>query len=263
MKVLLALLLASQPAASVSVQRVTASASLDRVVIELASRDRLRVELLAAPLDGRVLPPLESQRLLLADIPVPVVGPPRVQYLPGRTAIAFEVALADVPESALGIPFDRVPVRWEGRDAGGNLVLTVMGEIDPHDRSRLVVPVEEVASNYARLEDPRITPGLREVAFRGLVRLYNPFAFDLVVTRFDYTVRVGDQTIMRGVRPGFRLRPRTGSDVLLEQSAALADVAAGLVGAVVSGKVVAVEGTIVLRAPTGEQAVPILLVGTV
>lgn len=260
---LLTLLLAGQAAVSVAAPAVTASLSLDRVTVELASRDRLRVDLAAAPFDGKGLAPVRSQRLLLADIPVPVQGEPQPEFGNARTRIAFEVDLRAVPESVLGIPFELVPVRWEGRDASGNLVLTVAGEIDPNDRNRLVVPAEELAKTYARLDDARVVPGLAEVAFQGLLRLYNPFGFELVVTRFDYAVKVGDTPVMRGVRPGFRLRPGVTSDVLLEQSASLADVAAGVVGALVGGQKVAVDGTVVLRAPTGEQAVPIRLVGAV
>jgi len=257
---LLVLVLAGGLTLAVPAPRVTASVSLDQVVVQLASRERLQVELRGAPVDPRGLAPLRTQQLLLADVPVPVVGAPAVQFLPTHTALTFQVELKAVPESALGIPFDRVPVRWEGRDEGGNLVLTVAGEIDPNDRQRLVVPAEELARTYARLEAPSLTPSLNELSFRALLRLYNPFAFDLVVTRFDYLVTVGSDPVMRAVRPGFRLRPGVASDVLLEESASLADVAAGLVGAVVGGKPVGIQGTIVLRAPTGEQVVPIRLV---
>ncbi len=261
MGLLLTLLLVGQASGSVPSHRVTAALTLDQVAIQLPSRDRLGVELRAAPLDPRGLAPLRTQQLLLGDVPVPVVGTPAVQFHPTHTALSFAVELKTVPESVLGIPLDRVPVRWEGRDAEGNLVLTVAGEIDPNDRSRLVVPAEELAAAYARLEAPSLTPGLGEFAFRALLRLYNPFAFDLVVTRFDYAVTVGSDAVMRAVRAGFRLRAGVASDVLLEQSASLADVASGLVGAVVGGKPVGIQGTIVLRAPTGEQAVPIRLVG--
>ena len=207
----------------------------------------------AAPLDAARLPAVRAQRFLVGDVPVPLSNTSAPQYRDKETVIPFEVDLKTVPESVLGTPFDRVPVRWEGRDEGGSLVLTVMGEIDPNDQGRLVAPTDELAEAYAHLEDTSITPGLTGILFRGLLRLYNPFSFDVVVTRFDYSVKVGTDRIMRGLRPGFRLRPGVSSDVLLEQSAGLADVAAGVVGAVVGGKPISIDGTIVLRAPPASR----------
>jgi len=164
-----------------------------------------------------------------------------------------------VPEAVLGVPIEVLPVRWEGRDARGEVVLSIMGELNPNDANRLALPVDKLMDSYAHLADVSVTPGLSEVVFRGLVSLYNPFAFDVVATRLTYRITVGTEEVMAGARPGFRLRAATASDVLIEQGAPLANVAAGVLGAVVGRQPVRLDGTIGIRGPQGDRAIPLRL----
>ena len=262
MSVLASVLLATQIATHVAPPAgVTASLTLDRVVVDLVNRERLKVTLHAAPLPDVQLSPIVGQRLLLAQVPIPLSNLAQPSRTASDTVVTFEVNLREVPEAVLGVPTELVPIRWEGRDARGDVVLNVMGEIDPNDGGRLMLPVDKLMDNYARLVDASVVPSLAEVAFRGLVSLYNPFNFDVVATRLSYRITVGGESVMAGTRPGFRLRAATASDVLIEQSAPLADVAAGVLGAVVGQQPVRLDGAVVIRGPQGDRAIPLRLRG--
>jgi hypothetical protein len=224
---------------------------LERAEVALPDADTARVTLMAA---GNVsVAGAVGQRLRLgADVAVPLAGAPQTAGDARSTRVTFEVRLHDVPETVLDLDPGAVPIRWDALGRDGRPVLTVAGALDAGDRSRLALPGEAVADAYARLADVKLTPGMDSFGVRALVSLYNPFAFDLVLTRLEYRLAVGDKTLLAGQRPGMRLRAGQRSDVLLEQELALADVAAG-VSAFLAGSPAQLDGAAVVRTPRGER----------
>ena len=108
------------------------------------------------------------------------------------------------------------------------------------------------------LADFTVVPGLAAVTVRGLLGLYNPFAFEVAATRIELTVTAGAYTVLAMQRPGFRLRPGQRSDLLLDQDVPLADAAGGM-AAVMKGEPAMLRGELTLRTPQGDRVIPLQL----
>jgi hypothetical protein len=243
-------------AAHSSAPSVVAPLRLAHVSVALPSREVVRVTLTAPAPAAKLAAGMSAQRLTLGGVPIPLATPVDVTVAGGETRPVFDVRLADVPEGVLGLDPNRVPLLWEGLDGAGAPVLAVGGTVDFGDPGDVQVPVTDLYHTYATLTDFTVTPGLSAVNVHGLLGLFNPFSFDLVATRIELTVKVGTETVLATKRPGFRLRAGQRSDVLVDQDVPLAD-AAGGVGAFLRGEAAVLEGTLILRTPQGERAVPL------
>ena len=229
---------------------------LERVTVALPSREVLRVTLTGPAPAGALAAGMSAQRLSLAGVRIPLATPVDVTVEGGRTRADFDVRLADVPEGILALDPNRVPLLWEGLDRAGAPVLAVGGTVDLGDPGEVQLPLADLTRAYTSVSDFTVTPGLSAVSVHALVGLFNPFSFDVVATRVELAVVVGSQPVLEVRRPGFRLRAGKRSDVLVDQDVPLAD-AAGGVGAFLKGEPAVLDGTLVLRTPNGERAVPL------
>ena len=230
---------------------------VQRISVAVPDPDLLRVTLHAAPSPG-VQSGLAGQRLRLGEAPVPLESAVDVTVGGGETRIDFEVKLRTVPEAVLGLDPNRMPVLWEGLSAGGAPVLAAGGTIDLGDPGEVELPLAGLYRAYARLSDVKLTPSLAAVSVHALLSLYNPFGFDVVATGLEYRLVVGSQTVLSATRPGFRLRAGQRSDVLIEQDVPFGDVAGGA-AAFMRGEPAVLEGTLTVRTPQGERAIPLHL----
>jgi hypothetical protein len=227
------------------------------VTVAVPDRDHVQVTLHAGP-SPRVRTALAGQRLRLGEAAVPLASPVDVTVGGGETRIDFGLALRTVPEAVLGLDPNRMPVLWEGLDAGGAPVLAVGGTIDLGDPGEVELPLAGLYRTYASLSDLKVTPSLAAVSVHALLSLYNPFGFDVVVTGLEYRLAVGSQNVLSADRPGFRLRTAQRSDVLIEQDVPFADVAGGA-AAFLRGEPALLEGTLTIRTPRGDRPIPIQL----
>lgn len=229
--------------------------ALERIAVQLVDADTVWLTLTAA---GGPTPPaaVARQRLLAGSVEVPLLAsaPPRSEA--GRTTVRVELSLPQVPEAFLALDPHRVPVRWEGVAADGATAVVVAGTPDLGDPGEVDLPLRQVYDTYCRLDDLRVSPGLGGVSLHALLNLYNPFSFEIVVTRVTFRVMVEGQEIIAGQRPGLRLRARQRSDVLVEQDVPLSAVT-GSLGALLRGVAPTLDASIVIRTPTGEHPIPL------
>ncbi len=228
---------------------------LQRVTVALLTRDLVHVTLHAPPLPAPPSSGMAAQRLTLGSARIPLADTVDVTVGGGETRAEFDVRLADVPESVLAVDPNRAPVLWEGV-AGERTVLAIGGTLDLGDPGEVEVPVRDLYREYVTLTDFAINPGFTAVNVRGLLGLYNPFAFEVVASRIELNVAAGAAKVLTMERPGFRLRARQRSDVLLDQDVPLADAAAG-VAAFLNGEPATAQGELVLRTPQGDRVVPL------
>jgi len=231
--------------------------AVQRISVAVPDPDRVQVTVHAARSPG-VRADLAGQRLRLGAVPVPLDSPVDVTVGGGETQIDFEVKLRTVPEAVLGLDPNRMPVLWEGFGSGGAPVLAAGGTIDLGDPGEVELPLAGLYRAYARLSDVKLTPSLAAVSVHALLSLYNPFGFDVVATGLEYRLVVGSQAVLSAKRPGFRLRAGRRSDVLIEQDVPFGDVAGGA-AAFLRGEPALLEGTLTVRTPQGERAIPLQL----
>lgn len=251
-------LVAAAAAVAAATQSSPERLPLVQVRLDFPGRDAARVTLRAAP---EIAPEgVVGQRLVLGDVAIHVSGAPLVAPGDGETLVTFTLPLKNVPEAALDLPLEAVPVCWYGLDRQGRPLVVVSGTIDPLDRTQLVLHEEEIRRHFATLGPVAVTPGLDRVGIRCLIRVYNPFGFDLVITGMSYRLSVGGRELLAGRHPAFRLRAGQSSDVLVEESAPLGDaISAGL--SLLRNRPVEMGGTLTLRTPRGERDFPLFLVG--
>jgi len=241
-------------------QAVTSSSpplAVQRISVAVPDPDRVQVTVHAARGPG-VRAGLAGQRLRLGAVPVPLDSPVDVTVAGDETQIDFEVKLRTVPEAVLALDPNRMPVLWEGFGSGGAPVLAAGGTIDLGDPGEVELPLAGLYRAYARLSDVKLTPSLAAVSVHALLSLYNPFGFDVVATGLEYRLVVGSQSVLSAKRPGFRLRAGQRSDVLIEQDVPFGDVAGGA-AAFLRGEPAVLEGTLTVRTPQGERAIPLQL----
>jgi hypothetical protein len=231
--------------------------AVQRITVTVPNPDRVQVTVHAARSHG-VASGVTGQRLRLGEVPVPIDSAVDVTVGGGETQIDFEVKLRAVPEAVLGLDPNRMPVLWEGLGAGGTPVLAVGGTIDLGDPGEVELPLVGLYRAYARLSDVKLTPSLAAVSVHALLSLYNPFGFEVVATGLEYRLVVGSQTVLSAQRPGFRLRACQRSDVLIEQDVPFGDVAGGA-AAFLRGEPALLEGTLTVRTPQGDRAIPLQL----
>lgn len=180
----------------------------------------------------------------------------------GRLRLPLTLRYADIPQDwakrfraetfdyrVTGSVSGSAPVEWAGRarwDAVG-----VEGE-------------RETVGRFVRL----VTLEVTDVSFlssdaRAVVGVRNPFSFPLTVASSRYRVTAGGRLLGRGSTRGMILRPRQESTVLLPLEVEHGALIAAAGGAVLSGEGVParLDGTLTVRLPGGDVAVPIDLAG--
>ena len=249
---LAALVLTAAPVAPVTELR------LRRAELGLPSADRAAVVLHG---EGHgPAPALAAQRFRLGDTTVPVDGVPDLAMTPSTSTVRLAVDLARVPDGVLDLNPYAVPVHWEGLDAKGKPVLVLAGILNLADQGQVELPARQMVELYASLADYSATPQGLQVHVRVLLNLTNPFSFEITATGLRYRLRVGDTEILASSRPGFRLRPRGRSDVLIEQDVPLAQLAGG-VAALLARQPATLDGVMSIRTPRGERHIPLELRG--
>ncbi|HPC82012.1 MAG TPA: LEA type 2 family protein [Thermoanaerobaculaceae bacterium] len=203
-------------------------------------------------------PLLAAHRLRIADLEIPLAAPPDLTLSGSASRVRVVVRLAEVGEGILAVDSSTVPVRWEGLDARGGVVVALEGRIDPADGQQAVLPAETLYRHYARLADYGVAPEGMLVHVSALLSIYNPFAFEVVATGLEYRLEVGGVPVLDARRGGFRLRPRQASDVLVEQTLPILDLASAL-SAVLARRPATFSGILGIRTPNGERGIPILL----
>jgi hypothetical protein len=166
------------------------------------------------------------------------------------------VAVPAVPEVILGLPLTEIPVRWQGLNREGRVVVDVSGLAKLGAEGNVTTVESPAARDLARLADHSVRLRGFSVTARLLMQLHNPMGFEVTVTRMEYLVSVGGVPLVKGERPGFRLRPQRDGDVLIEAEIPLADLAAGVTGAVLQRLPVRLDAIVWLRTPAGDRGVP-------
>lgn len=241
-----------------AVQAPPVTLRLQRAVLDLPTRDQAVVVLHGEGRGGVRAPVLKSQRLRVGELTIPVSSPPDATVAASGSRVSATVALRQVGEGIRDIDPSAVLVRWEGLDGKGRVVLSLAGVIDLADRAQAELPAEKLREHYARLADYSVVPTGLLVHVRVLLGVYNPFAFEVVATGLDYRLEIGAVPVMDSHRGGFRLRAAQRTDVLVEQTLPLLDLASG-VTAFLAGRPATFTGVLGLRTPKGERGIPILL----
>ena len=258
MPILLSLIIAAGGAVAVPPAKAPTALRLERVTVAVRTRDLLRVTLHAPAQKVPLSSGMASQRLTLGAARIPLADTVDVTVGGGETRAEFDVRLADVPEAVMSMDPNRAPVLWEGLGAGGAAVLAIGGTVDLGDPGEVEVPVRDVYREYVTLTDFTVNPGLAAVNVHGLLGLYNPFAFEVAASKIELKVTAGESTVLAIERPGFRLRARQRSDVLIDQDVPFAEAAAG-VAAFLKGEPATVRGVLTLRTPQGDRVIPLQL----
>jgi len=243
-------------ALSLVLAAVASPAPLSHVAVALPSRDTAILTLTATWNDPAPRG-VESQRLLAADVSIPLAGAPAVTVAGGELRTEVTVRLKDVPEAVLNLDPNSLPLRWEGLDRKGRVAASLAGTVDLGDREQVSLPIRTLYDQFLLVRDVSASPGLSAVGVRALLGFYNPFAFDVVATRVEYRLDVAEQPILEGKRPGFRLRGAQWSDILIEQDVPLGDVM-GAVASFLGGEAVTLTGALTVRTPQGEKIIPLV-----
>ncbi|MBZ5587110.1 MAG: hypothetical protein LAO05_00960 [Acidobacteriia bacterium] len=258
MPIVAGLLLAAAGVVAPPAVKTAAPLRLQGVTVAVRSRDVLHVTLRAPAPPGPPASGMNAQRLTLGAAQIPLPEAVDVTIGGGESRADFDVRLADVPEDVLTVDPNRAPVAWEGVGPGGTAVLAMAGTLDFGDPGEVEVPIKDVYRAYVTFTDFTINPGLSAVNVHGLLGLYNPFGFEVAATKIELKVTAGTHTVIAMQRPGFKLRPRQRSDVLLDQDVPFADAAGGM-AAFLKGEPAMVEGELVLRTPHGDRVIPLQL----
>jgi len=256
---LLALLLLAgrQPAKPAATPRPTPPPAIVHVAVELPDADHAKLRLRAK---GPVGPPapLASQQLFFGELSVPLEGAPDLALLGDGFEASFTLPLARIPEKVLELDPHAMPVRFEARDSAGKAVFVAAGKLDLGDPGVVAIPAKRAYELYARLDRLAFQPSLASVAFSALLSFYNPLAFPITVRHLEYRVLAGHVEVLAASRPGFRLRPRQRSDVLVEQEIPLAALGAAA-SAALGQQNLTIQGQIVIQTPSGDRPIPLIL----
>ena len=231
---------------------------LQRMTVAVRTSDLLHVTLHAPEPPGPPASGITTQRLTVGEASIPLADAADVTVGGGETRVDFDVRLTVVPEGVLAVDPNRAPVRWEGIGAGGAVVLAIGGTLDLGDPGEVEVPTRDLYHAYVTLTDFTVNPGLAAVNVHGLLGLYNPFAFEVTATKIELKVTAGEATVLTMERPGFRLRARQRSDVLIDQDVPFAEAAAGM-AAFLKGEPATARGALTLRTLQGDRIIPLQL----
>ncbi len=231
------------------------AATIAKLEVALPDADHLQVSLRAAGPVGK-LAPLSSHHLAVGSLAVPLEGAPDVTLVPGGFEARFGLSLARVPEGVLALDANALPLRFEARDERGRPVVVAEGTLDLGDADRVSVPLRRAYELYARLDRLDWNPSLTTVGFRALLSFYNPLSFSITVQKLEAHLRAGEAELFATTRPGFRLKPRQRSDVLVEQEVPLVSLSAAA-QALFQQQPLSLLGQVVLQTPGGARSIPL------
>ncbi len=255
-----AVLIASTARAAQAAPAPAPTVAIHRLAVAVPDRDDAQVEMTASTPAGGVPAGVVAQRLTAAGIVIPLAGPARLSRTGDALTVAFDLRLADVPEAVLALDPNRLPLRWEGLSRDGTALLAAEGKVDLGDPGEVALPVRRLYDLFTTLHDLALSPGIGQVGVHVLLGLYNPFSFDFVATHIEYHLTVGGTEVLAGERPGFRLKARQVSDVLIEQDVPMAGVAGGLMAAM-QGQPASLTGSLTVRTPRGDRVIPLAAAG--
>lgn len=244
---------------AVAVESDPISLDLRGIRAELTSRERLRLVLETDPFPAMSGRPVVHQLLVAGDIPLPTLSGPSLAGSDTGGVVTLDIVVPAIPRSVLELPFEEVPIRWQGLDQGGIAVVEVVGTASFREGGNVSAVDGPVARGLASLRDHSVRLRGLAVAARLLVRFHNPMGFDVTVARFEYSVSVGGSSLVSGERSGFRLRPLQDTEVIIEAEIPLAGLAAGVTAAVIQGLPLRLDGVISLRTGVGDRSIPLSL----
>lgn len=233
------------------------SAPLHRLSAELVDRDTLRLVLATERIPERLASRVSGQLLVVGGVPMPTASGSILAEVEGDGAVSLDVVVPAVPSAVLDLPLEDIPLRWQGLDRRGRVVVDVHGRITLGEGGNAVALESQAARDLVRLVDHTVRLRGLGVATRLLVRLHNPMGFEVTVARVQYVVSVGGMPLVSGERPGFRLRPVSDGDVLIEAEVPLVDLAAGAAAAVIQRLPMRLDGVVWLRTPAGDRPLPL------
>lgn len=231
---------------------------LRQVAVDLPTPDQAVVVLEGEGCEPTRLPALKQQRLRIGEVTAPVTSGLDAKVGSSGSRVSMTVPLRGVGEGILSVDPYAVPVRWEGLDLAGRPALVLAGTVNLADRAQVTLPVEKLYRDFAKLVDFSVSPAGTRVEVKALVSLFNPFAFEVVVTGMDYHLAVGGEPVIASRRAGLRLRAGRHNDVLVEETVPLVDLAGGL-AAFLAHKPATLTGVIGIRTPRGDRHIPLLL----
>jgi hypothetical protein len=246
---LLGLVVAMPSPAQVS----STATTLQWIGVELLSPEAVRVVLHGAPAPSAVAGKFLDDHLYLGDVEIPLMSAGEVVQTDAETLIRQEVLLRAIPERVLTLPQDRLRVTWEGKRDNGNVRFTMAGSISPMDHTQVQVPLRQIYDTFARIADVSVSPSGSKIMLHVLLNLMNPLSFDLVATRIEYDLAVGDKQLIKGEQKGFRLRSGKWSDVLITQELTLGEAAASGFAALLRRDTLKIDGAVILRTPQGDR----------
>lgn len=182
-------------------------------------------------------------KIELANTVLPV-GPKvtaLVQHAEGRHDVVLltELELAKVPAELLGrLQAAALDFTFEGnlRSSSSSPPMPVCAVGVLRVGTNQIRASGPVGRDFARFGGARLAGlSLTETQGEATAVLYNPFEFPLDVRDLVYEIRAGDRRVASGERHGVRLHPGRENSIDLPVSAANADLAAALAGAVASG----------------------------
>lgn len=235
------------------------SLALHGLRAELIDRDTLRLVLFSEEIPEDLAARVSGQLLVVGTVPLPTAPGPVVARDEGIGTVTLDVVVPSLPAAVLELPSDEVPIRWQGLDGRGRVVVDVRGKATLGEGGNAVAAESPAARDLARLADHAVRLRGLGLAVRVLIRLHNPMGFEVTVARLQYVVSVAGIPLVSGERPGFRLRPLKDGDVLIEAEVPLTDLAAGVAAAVLQRMPVRLDGVIWLRTPSGDRALPLTL----
>jgi len=252
-------------AASIALATVLAGAALaqppvelpvERVVVELRGREQVRAAITAPAWPAAVPRTFAAERLVLDAVEIPLAEPAALETVGGRTVVRVAADLAAVPREVLGTAVGPVSLHWEGLDEAGDPLIAVGGVVDVRDPRRVQLPDGLLAQRFVRLTPVAITPLGDTIGLRLLLTVYNPFSFDVLGTRLEYSLGVGGVKLVTGHRGGFRLRSGRWSDILVDEEVPAAALTGSLLG-VLRGEPLSLQGGLGLLTPQGERFIAI------
>jgi hypothetical protein len=253
---LLAALLA--PPAEGTPPALSPAVPMQATTIENPTADLARVTVIAR--SAKTAPTAATrQRLVLGDVEIPLAAAPRLTCDAMLCKTVFDLELARVPEGILALEPSALPLRWEALGADGRPVIAIADTVNLWDRDKVSVSIDRLNQLYSEVTDLALAPRGLSIDARLLIRLYNPFSFDIVATGISYKLTIGGNVVLESRRAGFRLRSRQRSDVRLDEEVGLGQAAAGLAAFLRSDPAV-LDGFIVIRTPKGDKSLPLHIV---
>lgn len=204
--------------------------------------------------------------ITVSNVSVPIKQPATVmvQQRPGRNEAVFyvDLDLERVPQDLLpNFGPTAIALEVQGTlkgDKGSEAPVFAVGVLRLATAD--VTAPATFASTFVRYLGGGLTGfSLAETSGEARVALYNPLAFELVVTTVEYTVYAGGRTLASGTIRDVKLPGRKETTVALPLKARNTDLAAVMGSAALSGGSVdgRLVGRVVVRSGNGTLAVPV------